>query len=105
MGAFDNLVDGEKVAQVKCYLSNLETYKVGDKVPKVFGYSNYTILLPYYESVDFAIIRKGRLVALTNDKRRLVKPFIDKWGGIVEKLEDFKNPFEEVVKEVKESLE
>lgn len=98
MGVFDTLVDGSKKAQIKLFDCTLHTYEAGDEVPKDFG-DNFTIVLPKREVARFALIKDGKFVKLTGNREETYPPFISKWGEPLNQIDDFRNPYAEMVKE------
>jgi len=101
MGTYDTLVDGEKLAQVKIFNRTMSVFKKGDKLPvEGLGVGNtFTIVLPDYEGARFAIVKDGKFIKLTSDVNETYRPYVDKWGNIIEKLEDMVNPFYQAVQE------
>lgn len=81
MGVYDTLIDGDRSVQVKCWDSKLELYYKGDKVPPIADMDTYTIILPSYCCVRFALIVKGTFKGLTNEVKNTWEPYITKWGG------------------------
>ncbi len=88
MGLYDTLIDGEKQAQVKCFDCEMNTYKVGDQVPSD---GSFIIMFP---PDLYAIIKDSIFLGFTD----CPPVIIDKWGGHLASYDDFKNPYEELVR-------
>ncbi len=93
MGLYDTLIDGEKQAQIKCFNREMNTYKVGDQVPRD---GSFIIVLPPQENKRFAFIKDGVFIGLT-DRCPVI---IDKWGRELTSFSDFRNPFEDLVQDL-----
>ncbi len=95
MGIYDTLVDGEIQVQVKCWDADFKTFNPGGKVPSLLP--DITIVCPDYSLEGgqiFAIIKGHKFIKLTKDLDEAVPRYVDKWGGLLNTLGDFKNPFE-----------
>jgi len=113
MGSFDTLSDGRHSIQVKCFPCMVQIYHVGDTVPTLHLYDSYmewpkdeqvetyTIVLPSYEAMRFALVRDRRFVGFTNVPNETYKPYVAKWGEKLENLEDFEDYFSELIVDIK----
>jgi len=95
MGVYDTLIDGERKAQIKCFDCEMNTYKVGDKVPLS---GTYILVLPEREDVRFALVKDGIFIGLSDS----LPYFIDKWGRHLSGVADFSDPYEELVQSISE---
>jgi len=95
MGVYDTLIDGDRRVQVKCFTNALTSYEVGDEVP-IKG--TYIIVLPEREDVRFALVKDGIFIGLTGCPPN----FIDKWGGQLSGVADFRDHYEELVRSLSE---
>ncbi len=93
MGVYDTLIDGERQAQVKCFWNEMNIIKVGDEVPLN---GTYIIVLPEREDARFALVKGGIFVGLSD----CPPYFIDKWGGQLTDIDDFKDTYEELVQSI-----
>ena len=112
MGSFDTLVQVGYSIQVKCFQGMVQTYRVGEVVPILHTYDDYqpwpedeqirtyTIVLPSYEFFRFALIKDRRFVGFTSDVEETWKPYVAKWGEKLDKLENFKDYFSDLVEEI-----
>jgi len=89
MGSYDYLDDGEISKQVKCFDNIFKHYNPGDKVP---ADGSFIIVLPEHEIFRFALVKDGTYIGLTD-----CFAIIDKWGQRLDSIEDFVNPFVELV--------
>ena len=113
MGSFDTLSHGGHSAQVKCFRGMIQIYHMNERVPDLHYYDSYeawpeeeqlesyTIVLPSYESMRFALIKDRTFVGFTNEVSETWKPYVAKWGEKLDKLEDFKDYFSDLVEEIK----
>ena len=93
MGVYDTLIDGEEQAQIKCFDCEMNTYKVGEKVPRD---GSFIIVLPPRESKSYAIIKDGIFLGLTDRQPAI----IDKWGCYLISCDDFRDRPAELVREI-----
>jgi len=100
MGSYDFLSDGIDTVQIKLYDCEMDRYNLGDKVPEGYG-KDYTIVLPRWEPVDFALIKDGKFLKFTDNKNETYPPYISKWGETLEGpcLKD--NVFDKIIRETK----
>jgi len=110
MGTYDyfEIKEEGQLIQIKIFGNIMHVYREGDRVPfKEYGLpKTFAVVIPSYSRDDpkplyFAIIKDGIFTKCTKDKKGIIHPLFDKWGGHLEKLEDFKNPFAEVVEDFK----
>jgi len=95
MGCYDTLVKGRNSVQVKCWNRGLLNYFIGDTVPELaskittthnglessYCTTTYTICLPSYTVVKYALIKENIFVNLTNSFKKTYAPYIDKFGN------------------------
>ena len=93
MGVYDTLIDGDKQAQIKCFDCEMNTYKVGDKIPRD---GTFIIVLPPRENKRYAIIKDSIFLGLTDRYPKI----IDKWGCVLGSVHDFEDTFKDLVQEI-----
>ncbi len=93
MGVYDILIDGDKQAQIKCFDCEMNTYKVGDKIPRD---SSFVIVFPPRENKRYAFIKDGVFLGLT-DRYPVI---IDKWGCQLGSYADFRDTYDDLVQEI-----
>lgn len=110
MGCFDTLSADGFSSQVKCFRGALDIFRKGDRVPTLHNYegyeewpeedqiNTYTIVLPGYASHRFALIKDRTFMGFTHDTTETVGPYVAKWGERLDKLEDFKDFYTDLVR-------
>jgi len=93
MGVYDTLIDGDKQAQIKCFDCEMNTYKVGDKIPRD---GTFIIVLPPRENKRYAIIKDSIFLGLTDR----MPAIIDKWGCYLISCDDFRDHPAELVEKI-----
>lgn len=100
MGSYDTLIwkdseSDEQYAQVKCWESTFQLYKIGDKVPQLNNHNNYAIML---REGGAAIILNRTLQRFINQEETENLqatdnfPIFDKWGNFWTKEIQNKSP-------------
>lgn len=78
MGAYDEIVVGERVAQVKLWDNQLTHYTLGDEVPNVGeGITTYSVAV---REGGFVNVNDGRIESWTDIPKHVV--VLDKWGAM-----------------------
>lgn len=101
MGVYDTLIDGERQAQIKCFNCEMNTYKVGDRVP--YDGSLVIVLPSRGENIRYAIVKDSIFFGFTNCPP-VIPTIIDKWGEHLVSYDDFKDPYEELTQNMSKEM-